>query len=73
VAKSPPVARRRLTITLERVGVAISVASRGRVNDSVFIGRLWRSSKYQDIHLKGYADGWSAFRKVGAGFRNNAR
>ena len=28
--------------------------------DNVFIERLWRSLKYQDIYLKGYADGREA-------------
>ena len=33
--------------------------------DNVFIERLWRSLKYEDIYLKGYADGREA--KVGIG------
>ncbi len=28
--------------------------------DNVFIERLWRSFKYQDVYLKGYADGLEA-------------
>ena len=28
--------------------------------DNVFIERLWRSLKYEDIYLKGYADGHEA-------------
>ena len=28
--------------------------------DNVFIERLWRSLKYEDIYLKGYADGREA-------------
>jgi len=28
--------------------------------DNVFIERLWRSLKYEDIYLKGYADGCEA-------------
>jgi putative transposase len=27
---------------------------------NVFIERLWRSLKHEDIHLKGYADGYEA-------------
>jgi hypothetical protein len=30
---------------------------RGRWIDNVFIERLWRSLKYEDVYLKGYADG----------------
>jgi putative transposase len=33
---------------------------RGRWIDNVFIERLWRSLKYEDIYLKGYADGREA-------------
>lgn len=30
---------------------------KGRWMDNVFIERLWRSLKYEDIYIKGYADG----------------
>jgi len=30
--------------------------------DNVFIERVWRSLKYEDIYLKGYADGREAGR-----------
>ena len=33
---------------------------RGRWMDNVFIERLWRSLKHEDIYLKGYADGCEA-------------
>jgi putative transposase len=35
---------------------------RGRWMDNVFIERLWRSLKYEDVYLKGYADGREAQR-----------
>ena len=38
-------------------GVAISIDGRGRWMDNVFIERLWRSLKHEDVYLKGYADG----------------
>ena len=38
---------------------------RGRWMDNVFIERLWRSLKYEDVYLKGYADGREAARGVG--------
>jgi putative transposase len=41
-------------------GVRISMDGRGRWMDSVFIERLWRSLKYEDIYLKGCADGREA-------------
>jgi putative transposase len=40
--------------------VAISVDGRGRWMDKVFIERLWRSLKHEDVYLKGYADGLEA-------------
>jgi len=38
---------------------------RGRWMDNVFIERLWRSLKYEDIYLKGYADGREARTGIG--------
>ena len=38
-------------------GVRISMDGRGRWMDNVFIERRWRSLKYEDVYLKGYADG----------------
>ena len=34
--------------------IAISMDGRGRALDNVFIERLWRSLKYEDIYLKDY-------------------
>ena len=45
---------------LAAAGVKISMDGRGRWMDNVFIERLWRSLKYEDIYLKGYADGREA-------------
>jgi putative transposase len=42
---------------LAAAGIRISMDGRGRWIDNVFIERLWRSLKYEDIYLKGYADG----------------
>jgi putative transposase len=39
---------------LQQLGVAISMDGRGRALDNVFIERLWRSVKYEDIYLKDY-------------------
>ena len=35
-------------------GIRISMDSRGRWMDNVFIERLWRSVKYEDVYLKAY-------------------
>jgi putative transposase len=48
------------TGTLMAAGIKISMDGRGRWMDNVFIERLWRSLKYEDIYLKGYADGREA-------------
>jgi putative transposase len=39
---------------LEAAGVAVSMDGRGRCLDNVFVERLWRSVKYEDVYLKGY-------------------
>jgi putative transposase len=48
------------TGTLAAAGVRISMDGRGRWMDNVFIERLWRSLKHEDVYLKGYADGREA-------------
>jgi putative transposase len=40
---------------LERAGIAISMDGRGRALDNVFIERLWRSVKYEEIYLYEHA------------------
>jgi putative transposase len=54
------------TGTLAAAGIRISMDGRGRWMDNVFIERLWRSLKYEDIYLKGYADGREARDGIGA-------
>jgi len=53
------------TGVLEKAGIRISMDGRGRWMDNVFIERLWRSLKYEDLYLKGYANGLEA--KIGIG------
>jgi len=40
---------------LQREGITISMDGRGRALDNIFVERLWRSLKYEDIYLRGYA------------------
>jgi putative transposase len=40
---------------LEAARIAISMDGRGRALDNVFVERLWRTVKYEDIYLKDYA------------------
>ena len=42
------------TSRLGAAGVAISMDGRGRALDNVFIERLWRSVKYEEVYLKDY-------------------
>jgi putative transposase len=39
---------------LERAGVAVSMDGRRRWLDNVFVERLWRTVKYEDVYLRGY-------------------
>ena len=50
---------------LAAAGIAISMDGRGRWMDNVFIERVWRSLKYEEVHLKGYADGREARAGIG--------
>ena len=56
------------TGVLIEAGVRISMDGRGRWMDNVFIERVWRSLKYEDVYLKGYADGREAKAGIGAYF-----
>ncbi len=49
------------TEVLKEVDVKISMDGKGRWMDNVFIERLWRSLKYEDVYLKAY-DGIPAAR-----------
>lgn len=54
---------------LEKCGAAISMDGRGRALDNVFIERLWRSVKYEEVYLRDYTDGWHAQRSLADYFR----
>ena len=41
---------------LESAGVAVSMDGRGRALDNVFVERLWRAVKYEDISIQAYED-----------------
>jgi putative transposase len=42
------------TSRLEAAGVAVSMDGKGRCLDNVFVERLWRSVKYEDIYVRCY-------------------
>ncbi len=43
------------TDVLKNQGISISMDGRGRALDNIFVERLWRSVKHEDVYLKGYA------------------
>jgi putative transposase len=57
------------TSRLEAVGIAISMDGRGRAIDNVFVERLWRSVKYEEVYLRDYTGGWQAEASLAAYFR----
>jgi putative transposase len=42
------------TQCLKDHGIQISMDGRGRAADNIFVERLWRTIKYEDIYLKDY-------------------
>jgi len=46
---------RDFTQALENAAIRISMDGRGRVFDNIFVERLWRTVKYEDIYLREYA------------------
>jgi putative transposase len=60
---------------LELAGVQVSMDGRGRCLDNVFVERLWRSVKYEDVYLHGYEAVPDLARGLGRyfGFYNHER
>jgi len=60
---------------LEGHGVRVSMDSKGRFLDNIFIERLWRSLKYEEVFIKAYGSVAEARRGIGAWlvFYNNER
>jgi len=44
----------KFTAALEAKQIAVSMDGRGRCMDNIFIERLWRSLKYEEVYLKDY-------------------
>ena len=57
------------TALLDQQGVRISMDGKGRYTDNLFIERLWRSVKYEEVYLKAYRDGRDARVGIGEYFR----
>lgn len=56
------------TSILVGVGIAISWDGRGRAYDNIFIERLWRSVKYEEVYLRGYETGKEAWEGLSGYF-----
>ena len=39
---------------------------KGRYSDNIFVERLWRSIKYEEVYLKAYQNGTEARKGIGA-------
>jgi putative transposase len=54
---------------LEQHEIRISMDGRGSYRDNLFIERLWRTVKYEEVYLKAYQDGKAARIGIGDYFR----
>jgi putative transposase len=63
------------TRILEQQGIRISMDGKGSYSDNLFIERLWRSVKYEEVYLKAYDDARDARINLGNYFQfyNNQR
>jgi len=63
------------TTTLKRHEIAISMDGKGRCMDNIFVERLWRSLKYEEVYLNAYATVAEARTGIGAwlSFYNDER
>jgi putative transposase len=60
---------------LAQNGIKISMDGKGSYNDNLFIERLWRTVKYEEVYLKAYNNGKEARISLGKffNFYNNER
>jgi putative transposase len=61
------------TDVLKREQVTISMDGKGRATDNIFVERLWRSLKYEDVYLHDYATLADASTGIDAWIRNGRR
>jgi putative transposase len=54
----------RFTRRLQKENILISMDGRGRALDNVFVERLWRTVKHEDVYLKDYRDPADAVRHL---------
>lgn len=61
------------TDQIDAAGGRMSMDGRGRALDKVFIERLWRSVKYEDVYVHNYPDGAQLHDGLGRYFRFYSR
>jgi len=54
------------TDTLKRHAITISMDGKGRYMDNIFVERLWRSLKYEEVYLNAYASVAEAKAGIGS-------
>jgi putative transposase len=59
----------KFTGALKRRGIAVSMDGHGRCLDNIFIERLWRSLKYEEVYLRDYRWVPEARHGIGKWFR----
>ena len=57
------------TQVLQEHGVKMSMDGKGRYADNIFVERLWRTVKYEEVYLKAYANVTEARRELEDYFR----
>ncbi len=60
---------RGFTQILQEHSVRISMDGRGRYQDNIFVERLWRTVKYEEVYLKAYDNAGEDRRELGAYLR----
>ena len=49
---------------LKQQGIQISMDGKGSYRDNLFVERLWRSVKYEEVYLRAYQDGRDARGRI---------
>ena len=60
---------KEFTGRLEKAGIQISMDGRGRVFDNIFIERLWRTLKYEEVYIHSYETVKETRESLGRYFR----
>jgi putative transposase len=53
---------------LQTNNIQISMDGHGRCFDNIFVERLWRTVKYEEVYLQEYENVWKAEKRLGKYF-----